>query len=309
MKYYLYRTVNLVNGNYYIGVHGSNNPEQDDYFGSGTLINKAVKKYGRDNFRTDILEYFDTWEKALAREKEVVNSVLLEDPKSYNLIEGGTGVCKKPVLLQSPEGSVVRVSQSKVDLLESEGYVRANRIRLHKGSNEVIRTHDRVQEYLEQGWSLGPTDDHCRKISDKAKGRTHTLESRLKISKALKGRKCSDEHRKHNSEAKRGVPNYKLRGRQVSETTRKKLSEAMKNYFNSHPERRQVFKGRVYINNGDIAKRVYPEELETYLKGGWVRGNVRFCYIRNSVTGERKKVREKVVSGYLNTGWVMIRCR
>lgn len=306
MKYYLYRTENLVNGNYHVGVHGSENPESDDYFGSGTLINKAVKKYGRDKFRTVILEYFSSWKEALKREKEVVNCDMLRDPKSYNLIEGGTGVCRKPKPLQSPEGTIVRVSQIKVEQLKSEGYTEVHRVRLHRGSEEIVRASNLIQPYLDQGWSPGPSEDHRNKIRARATGRKHTEESRNKISKALRGRKCSDEHRKHNSEAKRGVPNYKLRGRQVSESTREKLSRSIKEYYTRHPEQKQRLKGRIYINDGIVVKRVYPEELEGYLKSGWIKGNVRFCFIQNKVTGERKKVKESDRFVYLDKGWSLV---
>lgn len=39
--------MNLINGKKYIGLDSHNNPS---YLGSGTLILKAIKKYGRGNF-------------------------------------------------------------------------------------------------------------------------------------------------------------------------------------------------------------------------------------------------------------------
>ena len=304
MKYYLYRTENLVNGNYYIGVHGSEDPENDLYFGSGTLINRAVQKYGQSNFKTEILEYFSTWEEALAREREVVSESLLKDPQCYNLIEGGTGMCKNPSYLQSPEGNIVRVAPTKVAYLQSKGYLAVRFVRMHRGTQEIVRPKGDVDTYLKQGWSLGPTENHAKKISIKARGRIHSQESKDRISKALRGRKCSEEHRKHNSEAKRGKPNLKLRGRVVSEETRKKLSESIKKAFRENPELKKKPRGRVYVNNGEIAKRVWPAELESYISDGWTRGNFRYCWIVNE-EGLRKKVREKDLQKYLDSGWTL----
>ena len=50
MKHYIYKTTNLITKKYYIGKHSSKNIETDTYLGSGKLLNRAIKKYGRHNF-------------------------------------------------------------------------------------------------------------------------------------------------------------------------------------------------------------------------------------------------------------------
>jgi hypothetical protein len=59
IKYYIYKTINTVNGCYYIGKHASDNIESDDYLGSGVYLNNAIKKYGREKFIKEILFVFD----------------------------------------------------------------------------------------------------------------------------------------------------------------------------------------------------------------------------------------------------------
>jgi len=59
--------------------------------GSGTAIVRAIKKYGMNNFKKDILETFDSYDAALAREKELVTSDFLLREDVYNLRCGGIG--------------------------------------------------------------------------------------------------------------------------------------------------------------------------------------------------------------------------
>jgi len=67
--HYVYVTINLINEKCYVGDHSSDDPN-DDYLGSGILFNRAKKKYKKENFKKEILEYFDTKEKAFnAQEK------------------------------------------------------------------------------------------------------------------------------------------------------------------------------------------------------------------------------------------------
>jgi hypothetical protein len=59
--------------------------------GSGKLLKAAIAKYGRENFRKEILFVFDNKEQALLKEHEIVNQGLIADENCYNLKIGGEG--------------------------------------------------------------------------------------------------------------------------------------------------------------------------------------------------------------------------
>ena len=86
----IYQTTNLINNKIYIGSH-STDDLSDNYFGSGTNIARAIKKYGKDSFKKDILHIFETPEEMLSKEKEIVNSEFLKRDDVYNIVEGGYG--------------------------------------------------------------------------------------------------------------------------------------------------------------------------------------------------------------------------
>jgi len=90
MFYYLYEIKNIINNKIYVGVHQTKDIN-DGYMGSGTVINKAYEKYGKDMFVKTILEYFDSRDAMINREKEIVNEDFLSRDDTYNLRRGGTG--------------------------------------------------------------------------------------------------------------------------------------------------------------------------------------------------------------------------
>ena len=90
MHYYLYKITNLVNDKYYVGVHKTKNLN-DGYMGSGKIIRQAIQKYGIDNFKKEILEFFNDSESMLKKEKEIITENFLSQEKVYNLRRGGAG--------------------------------------------------------------------------------------------------------------------------------------------------------------------------------------------------------------------------
>ncbi len=83
--YTVYQTTCLVNGKTYVGCHKTSNPN-DSYLGSGVLFSKAVAKYGKENFKKEVLFIFDNPEEMLTKEHELV---VVDPETTYNLDRGG----------------------------------------------------------------------------------------------------------------------------------------------------------------------------------------------------------------------------
>jgi hypothetical protein len=88
--HYIYKTTNLVNEKYYIGMHSTDNLE-DGYVGSGKRLWYSINKYGKENFKCEILEFLPDRNSLKEREKELVNEDILKDKMCMNLKTGGDG--------------------------------------------------------------------------------------------------------------------------------------------------------------------------------------------------------------------------
>lgn len=76
--HFVYITTNIINNKKYIGVHNTNDIN-DGYIGSGKLLQKAIEKYGKENFVREIIKFFDTKEEAFEFESFLVNEQIVND--------------------------------------------------------------------------------------------------------------------------------------------------------------------------------------------------------------------------------------
>lgn len=88
--HFIYKTVNKLNGKYYIGMHSTDKID-DSYLGSGKHLRYSINKYGAENFDRTILEFCEDRKTLKLRERDLVNELLLLDPLCMNLTYGGQG--------------------------------------------------------------------------------------------------------------------------------------------------------------------------------------------------------------------------
>lgn len=71
-------------------MHSTSNLK-DGYLGSGTSLRYAIRKYGIENFKLEIIEWCENRESLIIREKKIITEEFLNDSNCYNLKPGGTG--------------------------------------------------------------------------------------------------------------------------------------------------------------------------------------------------------------------------
>lgn len=92
-KYFTYKTTNIINNKYYFGAHKTKVID-DGYYGSGKAIKKAIIKYGKHNFKREILSFYDNEEQLYAAEIVLIEQHLGKK-QCYNLMVGGVGSFSK----------------------------------------------------------------------------------------------------------------------------------------------------------------------------------------------------------------------
>ena len=92
MYYYVYQITNLLNGKIYVGKHKSaKHPSENEYYGSGKQITAAIKKYGIENFKKEVLHYCSSLEEMANKEAKVVTEDFVKRSDTYNMHKGGPG--------------------------------------------------------------------------------------------------------------------------------------------------------------------------------------------------------------------------
>lgn len=90
-KYHiLYKTTNIINNKVYVGIHSTDKIE-DGYIGSGWILKAAIKKYGKESFKGEVLMILPTRDEARDLEYLLVSGKILNRKDVYNIKEGGGG--------------------------------------------------------------------------------------------------------------------------------------------------------------------------------------------------------------------------
>lgn len=232
---YIYLTTCVANGKIYVGKHELNGDKK--YIGSGELFKRAVKKYGKENFKRKILRLcyslheLRVWEHVyIVKHKSYIRSI------GYNIAKGDVNTSEyNPAKL--PE-----VREKIRNKIRERGGM--------KGKNNPMYSKHNPH-----------TEEWKRKHSEAMKGKKHTEETKEKISNSQKGKKnhmygkhLSEETKKKLSAAFSGK-NNPMYGVSIS------------------GEKHHFYGSRfMWINNGVVNKR---GKIDEPIPEGWTKGKIQ----------------------------------
>lgn len=177
---YTYQIKNLINGKLYIGVH-STNDLSDNYMGSGTILKKAILKYGEDNFEKIILGFYDTSKEAFDDEKYMVNESWVNSKNTYNCKIGGIGGDTYKYKREEDLNKIIEKISNKLKGNKNPFY----------GKKHSEESKKKISESLKNRII---SDITKRKLSESNSGnknpfygKKHTEESKKKMSESSKG--------------------------------------------------------------------------------------------------------------------------
>ena len=191
---FIYKTTNLLNGKYYIGQHKTNNIE-DNYLGSGYALKRAIKKYGKDNFKREILAYAYSQEELNELENKILSNHY-QDDNCYNLIAGGNcSGCSEE-------------TRQKMSILAKSRVVSEKTKKIHS----------------EQSKKMWENPEHKQKMSQKMKQRYQSIEERRKT-----GERSKEFFKNHPDIQQKCIENMHKASRKYwsDENNRKKFSESI----------------------------------------------------------------------------------
>lgn len=222
---YVYKTTNLINGLIYIGISKKDSNRSKNYLGSGNLIKKAIKDFGREAFTKSVLvEDAEFMYQDLQRlEIFLIDLFDARNPEvGYNISEGGDGNCGENNGMYNKNHSdetKAKISKTRLEKLKtdptfgkmsedsstkfSKFMSERNKLfpTLLEGHSEETKL--KISNTLKEKASLGLLHSNHAKFTEERKqeyserfsgelnpfyGRSHSKESRDKIKCAIRNR-------------------------------------------------------------------------------------------------------------------------
>jgi hypothetical protein len=140
---------------------------EDGYMGSGKRLRYSIRKYGVDNHKKEILEFFDTRELLIEAEIKAITPEMIIDKNCMNLKLGGTG------------GFVNEEHRLKFLLVGSKNFSDSEKRKIS------ITKAKQTKEYR-KSVSNG-VKRYLKNNENNFKGKQHSDETKQKMSEAKKG--------------------------------------------------------------------------------------------------------------------------
>jgi len=252
--HYFYKITNLINNHFYYGVHNTDNLD-DGYMGSGKRLHIAYKKYGFENFNKEILKFFDTAKEAFEYEAEIVTEQLINCNECYNICLGGI----YPINTDF-KGKIIVKSKN----------------------NDIYRVDINDPRYIS--------------------GELKPIRFGVKLSKETKNKIGNHQNQKGNKNSQYGTK-WINNGNIVKKIKKEELEYYLNNGWKLGNLDINHNIGSIYINKNGKNKKIKKEELEYYLDNGWKKGIINnYCWVHNE--NEEKMILKNELNNYIKIGYL-----
>ena len=242
MYYFVYQTTNNINNKKYIGQHKTENLN-DNYLGSGRLLKKAIKEYGRKNFSREIL--------CFAKDENELNELELKYIKDLNAVDSDeyynlweVGQLKKNYIMSERQREIL-----------SRTVKESYRIGKRKPRTQPVseETRQKLRKTLKQKYKNGELVSPMKgKFGEQSPtyGRKLTDEQKARLSEAAKERHASGFYN--------GILYTKEVKEKISATRKRKFAEGPYARNDVTGEKNPMF-GKLGENNPKFGKRPSDE--------------------------------------------------
>ena len=269
----IYKITNLINNKVYIGqsIRLEQRLQEHKYSSHNDHLKNSIAKYGVENFKFDIIEVVQDPDLLNDLEIKYIAQYDSTNPdKGYNISHGGCNTS-----LEDRK----RLSETAKARAASPDYINPAQgtILISKGNRTSRCKKSKLSNYLKDGWVEGPSkiwrDQHRTGLQQRYfkvhkfmgpnngfYGKHHTEETKQKIRDSMPDTSYNWRGHHHTEESKR-----KMRGPRPS------VSGQNNPNYGKRGNRCAIY-GRRIVNNGQEEKKIKQDELDSYLKLGWVLG-------------------------------------
>jgi group I intron endonuclease len=295
----VYKITNIINGKIYIGRHVTNKLD-DGYMGSGFQIQKAIEKYGIENFIKEILFDYDNIEDMMKKEAELVCEEFVNRSDVYNVSmggPGGTGMLGKThseevrnklrelytntVLVYDSDRNYFRVPVDDPRYLSGE--LKHNLhgtvcVKDSDGNKFRVPVDDERRLSGELiGANVGSTrppetiEKHIEFMTEYWKNNKHSPEAIEKMRSANKGKVNVKD--KDGNEFRVSIDDPRIMSGELVNARKGMKASVEKRARNS-----EIKSGCIWISNAELKKTklIKPDDAVCYLQNGWIAKRVFF---------------------------------
>ncbi len=255
--YYVYIIRNLINSKTYIGKHKVSD-KKDTYMGSGSILNQAYQKYGKENFIKHIIDYANSLDEINALEKCYIAMFRAIDMAEYNILNGGDGV--------SPEN----VSGSKNPMFGKNAFINKS-----ESEMQIIRQHmseshkgEKNSMYGKNAYENLTIDEYnlmCQRKSIKATQRRKELKTDIKKFNLMKEKQSEVQKLRYANMTEEEKIAWRLKCKTAA--LNKNIDDNWRNARSEQSKKQNI--GRKWFNNGQEEKFLYD------CPDGWTKGRLK----------------------------------